>query len=206
MILWFIVNVFTSVSFQCCFGSYIYWTFSSFLRSTCGLWGVSIKLEWDWTRKWPQMKSCTCVLEHMGILLHDVMSLKLNKIPKMHLSCRHLARVGTGEYLQCSFLVKLFFPPVTSKNLNKQQPLAVTVDQMSSKKWKEIAQELLFSNVYVKEICPDLSSSWTYFELYYWKALKCFQWDFPQCEGRWLVLKGALLALTLQWVGFACLF
>lgn len=105
------------------------------------------------------MKSCTCMLERMGIFLHDVMSLKLNKIPKVHLSCSHLAWIGTGEYLQCSLLVKLFFPPVTSKNLNKQQPPTVTVDQMSSNKWKEIAQELLFSNVYVKEICPDLSSS-----------------------------------------------
>lgn len=39
VILWFIVNIFTSVSFQCRFGSYglgCFVVFFSFLRSACG--------------------------------------------------------------------------------------------------------------------------------------------------------------------------
>lgn len=153
VILWFIVNIFTSVSFQCRFGSYglgCFVVFFSFLRSACGF-GIyvcvcicicKVRMVLNNNISWNKIVRIHIKIKHMGNLKKKrswIWNLIL-KVPKLYSSCRRLARIGIGGYLQSDFLVKLFFPVVTWKTLHKQEQLTVSVvyviKQIEENSWR----------------------------------------------------------------------
>lgn len=121
------VNIFTSVSFHCHFGSYELVGFFYFWELLVGF-GVCVyiymKLGWCWTIN--KIVHMYIKIKHTIFFLMSLVWNLILKVPKLHLSCSHFAWIGIGGYLLSDFLVELFSCCYV-KDLHKQEWLIVTV-------------------------------------------------------------------------------